>query len=168
MRICCTCARVENRRKGKLMHKKKRGRPPRAVGWLESEVASRLTGMMELSYRRHRFRRLSSGMPSGSTCALHAQLPRRRGSPCRARARHLLRNCPELGAQVRTGDCAAATAAVLARATDGTWTRWRSVTYVSGPHNRLTGGGGSLERTRLCSANREKYRELPELCSKHT
>src|ERR1700739_3974854 len=43
--------------------------------------------------------------------ALHAQLPRRRGSPCRAWARHLLRNRPELGAEVRTGDRAAVTGA---------------------------------------------------------
>ena len=42
--------------------------------------------------------------------ALHAQLPRRRGSPRRAWARYLLRNRPELGAEVRTGDRAAAAA----------------------------------------------------------
>src|SRR3984893_567907 len=43
--------------------------------------------------------------------ALHAQLSRRRGSPRRAWARHLLRNDPELGAEVRTGDRATATTA---------------------------------------------------------
>ena len=66
--------------------------------------------MMELSYRRHRFPPVSSSMRSGFTC-VHAQLPRRRGSPRRARARHFLRNRSELGAEVRTGDRAAATAA---------------------------------------------------------
>ena len=39
--------------------------------------------------------------------ALHAQLPRRRGSPRRARARYFLRNRSELSAEVRTGDRAA-------------------------------------------------------------
>ena len=43
--------------------------------------------------------------------ALHVQLPRRRGSPCRARARHFLRNRSQLGAKVRTGDRAAVTGA---------------------------------------------------------
>ena len=43
--------------------------------------------------------------------AVHAQLPRRRGSPRRARARHFLRNRSELGAEVRTGDRTAAMAA---------------------------------------------------------
>jgi DDE domain len=47
------------------------------------------------------FRRLSSSTPFGST-AVHAQLPRRGGTPCRARARHLLRDGPNLGAKVRT------------------------------------------------------------------
>ena len=36
--------------------------------------------------------------------ALHAELSRRRGSPGRAWARHLLRDRPELDAEVRTGD----------------------------------------------------------------
>ena len=36
--------------------------------------------------------------------ALHAQLSRRGGSPRGARARRILRNRPELGAEVRTGD----------------------------------------------------------------
>jgi hypothetical protein len=83
----------------------------------------------------------------------------RRAAFLRARARHLLRNCPELGAQVRTGDCAAPTAAVLARATDGTWTRWRSVTYVSGPHNRLTGGAGVI---RTLGPSRKRWGPLAE------
>src|SRR5436305_13389589 len=43
--------------------------------------------------------------------AVHAQLPRRRGSPRRTRARHLIQNRPELGAEIRTGDRAAVTAA---------------------------------------------------------
>src|SRR6267143_3666449 len=67
--------------------------------------------MKELSYRRHP---VSAGCHPACRVALpavHAQLPRRRGSPCRAWARHLLRNRPKLGAQVRTGDCPSATTA---------------------------------------------------------
>ena len=67
--------------------------------------------MKELSYRRHP---VSAGCHPAcrvALLALHAQLPRRRGSPCRAWARHLVRNRPELGAQVRTGDCSSATTA---------------------------------------------------------
>jgi hypothetical protein len=41
--------------------------------------------------------------------ALHAELSRGRGTPRRARARHLLRNRPVLGAEIRTGDRATAT-----------------------------------------------------------
>src|SRR5215813_10434479 len=41
--------------------------------------------------------------------ALHTELSRRRGTPRRAWARHLLRNGPVLGAEIRTGDCPTAT-----------------------------------------------------------
>src|SRR5262249_49833166 len=41
--------------------------------------------------------------------ALHAELSGCRGTPCRARARHLLRNRPVLDAQIRTDDLATAT-----------------------------------------------------------
>src|SRR5689334_13104536 len=43
--------------------------------------------------------------------ALHAQLSRRGGAPRRAWARHILRNRPDLGPEVRTGDRATAATA---------------------------------------------------------
>src|SRR4029077_10438163 len=47
--------------------------------------------------------------------ALYAQLSRRGGPSRRAWARHLLRNCPQLGAEVRTGDRAPAAASPSSR-----------------------------------------------------
>src|SRR5260370_2224489 len=66
--------------------------------------------MIELSYRRHRFPPGCDPACRLALPALHAQLPRRRGSPRRARARPLLRNRPKLGAEVRTPDRSAAKA----------------------------------------------------------
>src|SRR5947209_16680766 len=96
--------------------------------WPGSEVAARLTRRLKSHTDATAFRRLSSGMPCGST---RVQLSRRGGSPSRAWARHLLRHCPELDAEVRTGDQRYG-GAVLARATNGTWTRWWSGSPASG------------------------------------
>src|SRR5215472_8586864 len=65
--------------------------------------------MAEISYRRHS---LSAGDHPAcglALLALHAELSRRRGAPRRAGARHLLRNRPVLGAEIRPGDRATAT-----------------------------------------------------------
>src|SRR6267154_1311667 len=54
---------------------------------------------------------------------LHPELPRRRGTAGRTRARHLLRNGAAMGAEVRSGDRATA-APASAAALGGIWTRW--------------------------------------------
>src|ERR1700730_10125155 len=68
------------------------------------EHGSDLLSPASFSAGRHPARRMAA--PS-----LHPKLSRCRGAACRAWARHLLRNCPELGAEVRTGDRSTTTAA---------------------------------------------------------
>jgi hypothetical protein len=62
---------------------------------------------------------------------LHPELPRRRGTAGRTRARHLLRNGAAMGAEVRSGDRATAAPASPA-ALGGIWTRWWCASPASG------------------------------------
>jgi hypothetical protein len=65
--------------------------------------------------------------------ALHPELSRCRGAACTACARPLLRERPELGAEIRPYDCSTACGcAVLGRAIAGISTRWWSGSPASG------------------------------------
>ena len=65
--------------------------------------------MAGISYRRHRFPPAIIQHAVWLYLTLHLELPRRRGTPGRAGARHLLRNRPVLGAEIRTADRTPAT-----------------------------------------------------------
>src|SRR5215467_14173592 len=88
--------------------------------------------MAEISYRRHSLSAGDHPACSLALLALHAELSRRRRTPRRAGARHLLRNRPVLGAEIRTGDRATASPLPsaaqqsLAPRRDGGSDRWRA------------------------------------------
>ena len=81
----------------------------RITRWPGREVAGRLNRWQKF----HTSPPLSAGCHPARCMALpafHAQLPRCRGTACRARARYLLRERAQLGTEIRADDCTAAAA----------------------------------------------------------